>query len=185
LDSLTHAAVNAGNVFETRGGCPIFSGNLIRNGRFEEGLSHWESRNVKIVTGKEPHEGKGAAGLGARKNNKKSAYLLQRVPLAPGPSSTFLQLSFSVAGRQRAPADLDVRLSWLDRRGSAIGDGITAHIQRRAIGNGTKGEWNAYTFVSERLPAGAAYALLKFYKKPGKKRRQFLTIDDVLLIPVL
>lgn len=185
LNTLTQIAVNAGNIMETKGDRYSILGNLIRNGRFEEGLSYWESCNVKIVTGKETHEGLGAAGLGAYGKNRKPAWLLQCVPLKRWVFPLYLQLIFSVAGGKPAPADLDVSLGWYDRYGMLIEDGITAHIQKRAIGNGSRGQWNAYTFVSGRSPTDACYAVLRFYKRPALKRLGFVIIDDVALIPIL
>lgn len=182
----TNIAVNRNNIMETGSTAgPVFMGNLVRNGRFEDGLSHWRSRNVRVVSKKESHEGRGAAGLGACKQNHKSAWLLQCIPLPRTSDPLYFQLFFSVAGFQDAPASLDVTLSWFDTNFELIDHGVEAHIRRQAIGDGSKGKWSTYTFVSDRAPQEADFAVLRFCKQPGKKKANYLIVDDVVLVPII
>lgn len=182
----TDVAVNRNNTIKTPKSPAFFCvGNLVKNGRFEPGLAHWIRRNVRPVSGKETHEGRGAAGLGARRRNRKKAWIYQYVPLPRVSSPLFLQLFFSVAGFRDAPAALYVTLSWLDKKYRLLGHGIQAHIQRRAIGNGSRGRWNAYSFVSDQVPAEAEIALLRFYKPAGPSKSNALVIDDVVLTSIV
>lgn len=186
LATFTHVAVNRGNTFGSRG-TPryIWVGNLIRNGRFENGLAYWKHKNVRIVSGKETHEGRGAAGLGAFRQNLKSAWMFQPVPLPSSDDPLFLQLFFSVAGFRNRPAPLDVTLTWFDVNFAPIGNGLEIRIHRRAIGNGSVGKWSTYTFISSQVPQEADFAVLHFHKRPGVQSKNFLVVDDVLLLPVL
>lgn len=181
----TTAAVNKGNVLAFKPRPVTCVGNLVRNGGFEDGLAHWSIGNGAWVGGIEPHEGQGAAGLGTSRRNRRSASLEQviRLPQRCGPR--FFTLVFQLAGRWKFPASLQVSLTWLDGSGASMGTGVFLHIPRRAIGNGSQGEWNTYHCVTTEAPAGAEVAQLLFFKLAGRQRTNFMVIDDVVLAPAL
>lgn len=184
--SFTNVAVNRNNILGTRRTSgSVCIGNLVKNGRFEKGLTGWHHQNTRIVSGKETHEGRGAAGLGAHRHNLKSAWVFQCIPLPPVSYPLYLQLFFSVAGFRNAPANLEVTLSWFDPNVELLEHGIRAYIQKRAIGDGSKGQWNTYTFISEQVPQDADFAVIRFCKRPGSQRGNFLIVDDIILTPIM
>lgn len=177
--------VNTGN--SVRVGSPptyFCRGNLVINGGFEDGLMHWSASNVMIVGGKEPHEGRYAAGLGARQYNRRASSLQQDVRIPSVTPSQFFQIIFHVAGYKDAPAGLALIASWLSAEKALLGIGAQALIQPRAIGNGSRGKWNTYNLVTFEAPRGAAFLRLHFAKPSGPKAYNFLTLDDVVVIRV-
>lgn len=183
--SFSYTNVNVGNSLVV-GSPPTYycRGNLVKNGGFEDGLMHWSASNVKIVGGKETHEGRYAAGLGARRYNRRASSLLQDVKIPSVTPSQFFQIIFHIAGYKDAPAGLALTASWLSAEMALLGIGAQAYIQPRAIGNGSRGKWNTYNLVTFEAPLEAAYLRLHFSKPSGHKAQNFLTLDDVVVVRV-
>lgn len=181
----SYAQVNKGNVL--RIGAPpsyMCRGNLVQNGGFEAGLLYWTASNVRIVGGKEPHEGRYAAGLGARRHNQRASWLQQDIPIPTGNPRQFYEIIFHVAGYKDAPAALTLTASWLTDEKQPHGIAAQARIQRRAIGNGSRGKWTTYNIVTLEAPSDAAYLRLHFTKMRGLKAYNFVILDDVVVIRV-
>lgn len=180
----TSHAVNAGNQMSVTGRVLHCTGNLVVNGGFEEGLAAWHAANVRVVTGKETHEGRGAAGLGAYRCNRRSALLFQDVTIPRDTPHQFFQVLFHVGGFKDRPAPLSFCLLWLDEDKHILTSGAHARIQPRAIGNASRGKWTTYALITNEAPREAAFARLRFAKRPGRRRRNFVVIDDIVMMAV-
>lgn len=181
----SYARVNYGNVFRMISSpSDTYRGNLIQNGGFEAGLLYWKTCNVKIVSGSETHEGHYAAGLGAYGRNRRTSWLQQDVPIPTGTPRQFYEIVFHVAGRKDAPAPLALIASWLTADKQLLGVAAQANIQRRAIGNGSRGKWTTYNVITDEAPSEAAFLRLDFTKLKGPKSSNFMIIDDVTVIRV-
>lgn len=157
--------------------CP--RGELVSNGGFETDLINWSFTNVNVTTRRNAHSGNAAAALGGL-NNELAATLHQDVPITF--EEECFQFFFHVAGRRDRPADLRVRVQWLNASLAVIGTGVDISIPADAIGDASAGEWTTFTAITGRAPVGVRFARILFEKAPGRKRRNFVALDDVSLV---
>lgn len=157
--------------------CP--RGEFLLNSSFESDLIDWTFTNVIVTTRRNAHSGNAAAALGGL-NNKGVATLFQDVPFIFEEEA--FQLCFHVAGRRRHPADLRVRVLWLNAVKAVMGTGIDIDIPAAAMGKASRGKWTTYVAVTDRAPVGVRFARTIFEKAPGRKRRNFIALDDVSFV---
>ncbi|MDD3653973.1 MAG: hypothetical protein PHO01_07295 [Desulfotomaculaceae bacterium] len=156
-------------------GCPRCN-NLLQNPSFEAGLNGWETSNV-IVADNDPFEGTQVARMLTG-----VASMFQDVPLAnTGCHPLFLSFN-AYAGSDQVGnnGNLVAEVLWLDKNMNVIATGLRAFIPNGRI------DFDAnitYFDITDRPPAGAAWARLQFSKGVGAEGGS-IDLDQVILAAV-
>jgi hypothetical protein len=147
----------------------------VQNPSFETGLTYWQTDNVTTAD-EPPFEGTQVASLGPG-----VASMFQDFALASqGNYPLFLSFNVLSSSNDFSHGNLIAEILWLDKNQNTIATGLsvvipTGQLHNRAMLN--------FFDISDRPPAGTAWARLQFSKGAGTSA-DFIIIDQVILIPV-
>lgn len=157
---------------------PMAYRNLIKNGDFEANLFNWVASpgddTAFLSSYKESLEGAGHA------QTHYDGKLIQDVNIRNLPCRTPFLLSFAVQGI--GPVTLQVRVEWLNSRGTPIGCGLNLDIPNATLGN----QENYLSYLNVTCPSvpGTATARIIFCASVPNPSN-FVRLDQVIFAPVL
>ena len=149
--------------------------NLIQNPGFASGLAGWISVNVT------PQNTGGYVGQNFAEFFNDAALINQTVALPFGSACRCFLLNFALH-YSGAGGDGNVlaQVRWLDARGNDIGLGPSFIVSQPAQ---SAAQWQVYTGFTERVPPGAASAIIQFTKSAGLPA-SLIGLDSVIFARV-
>lgn len=148
--------------------------NLVINPSFEDGLTGWTSVNTTSFSKDDVYEGNNDAQMG-----QDGGSLVQDVPIVNAVGGCFLfncGLGYRKTEDSAGPAQMIIKVLWLDNRGREIGLGLSIISDLTGVG---EPKWLVYTGITEPAPPGTAAARLQFTKSASLN--SVIEVDKVVL----